>query len=238
MGQSVYPGIGPQNSDIAAAVAAPSSSTIATAVAAAVPTRANIQSDIQTYAAPASLTTSAIVTAGNAAGWASIGGGTTWTVVATPSVAGTNTYTFSSLSGYKFYRLVISGLSSAADTYLQIRINGDVNGNYNYSAFGGNQGGSTNTYALGMLSDTYIRPNGGYQTASKHNLIWDTTEANLTGAKICTSLYGGNNSSTGWWHQVNGISSWTGTAAITSITIFLTSGNFGGTGSVTLYGGN
>jgi hypothetical protein len=46
-------GVGPQNSDIAAAVAAPSAATIATQVAASVPTRAQIQSDIQTYGAPA-----------------------------------------------------------------------------------------------------------------------------------------------------------------------------------------
>lgn len=44
------PGVGPANSDIAAAVAAPSSATIASAVAASVPTIGAINTSVQTYA--------------------------------------------------------------------------------------------------------------------------------------------------------------------------------------------
>jgi hypothetical protein len=69
------PGVGPQNTDIA------------TAVAAAVPTIAAITSSITTNAASAGLTNASITSAGNAAGWGATGPTTTQIAAAVPTLA-------------------------------------------------------------------------------------------------------------------------------------------------------
>lgn len=154
-----YPGVGPQNSDIANTIAVtpavssqiaanvPSTSAIATAVAAAVPTRANIQSDIQTYAASAGVTnasiTSAITTNAASAGvtmaaitstvQANAGSpfGGTWTNLGTVTPSG-NTTTISGLGSYKYLKFVWQG--SAVSSYQwRIQINGDTGSNYFYN---------------------------------------------------------------------------------------------------------
>jgi hypothetical protein len=208
MGSTVFPsGIGPANSDIAAAVAAPSaatiatavaapsSATIATAVAAAVPTISAINSSVSTYASPFGTVT------GVANGTALTG--------ASGSV--------SSLGGYKRLRIYVSGVMSATgSTYF--RFNADSGSNYFYTSFTDFAG--NNTFNMADTSATLRAYNGNYGTyieilnsnstsTAKHFYIYDVGYPNASGRQ--------------WGHGV-----WNSTSAITSFNIY-TSGNLGST---------
>lgn len=139
------PGVGPTNADIATAVAAPSSATIASAVAAAVPTLAQINTSVtnngNAYNGPSAATiastvaaavptTAGITTIVQANAGSPFGG--TWTTIsyvnfgATAGTAGLNV---SGLTGYKYLRL-FSTAYCGADTSWRIRLNGDTGNNY------------------------------------------------------------------------------------------------------------
>ena len=110
MGSTVFPsGIGPANSDIAAAVAAPSSATIASAVAAAVPTTAGITTIVQ-------------------ANSSAYNG--TWTDLGVTNFSGaTSTTTITGLSGYKQLKIYLwISPTTGAQTFM--RFNGDTASNY------------------------------------------------------------------------------------------------------------
>lgn len=124
------PGVGPTNSDIAtavaapsaasiaAAVAAPSSSTIATAVAAAVPTTAGITSIVQANAG------------------SPFGG--TWTFLSSQNPAA-STISFTGLSGYKRYRLYLIAYKTGTSYNLNCTINGLTSYGYSTKALVNNQ---------------------------------------------------------------------------------------------------
>lgn len=212
---SNIPGVGPTNSDIAAAtaavvpnsaaitaavptaaqiataVAAPSASTIATAVAASVPTLTQINNSIATNSSP-------------------FGG--TFTNVALSTASSTNSITFSGLSGYKFYRLVMAGLGPSGTAALQMRFNGDAGNNYAY--FTALQAVTSNN----LSGDTGFRisPNAG----SVRGAIIDIPYANSTTAdKTCYVI--DSVTTAAEFGSFGGV--WASTAPITSITLFWTS---------------
>ena len=78
-------------------------------------------------------TLSEITTAGTSAGWgATKGADITWTQLSYTSPSATSV-TFSSLSGYKYYRVVVRFASTSGDQGLRLRINSDSSSNnYNY----------------------------------------------------------------------------------------------------------
>jgi hypothetical protein len=120
------PGVGPQNTDIA------------TAVAAAVPTNTSITNAITTNAASSGVTmaaiTSAITTNAASAGVTLSAIGTqvannspsanNWTVIAN-SGTGWTTFTFTGISGYKTLRLFAPRMTCASASGIFIRINSD-----------------------------------------------------------------------------------------------------------------
>jgi hypothetical protein len=124
------PGVGPQNSDIAAAVAAPSAATIATQVAASVPTLSQINTSVSNNASPY---------------------GGTWATLVDTSFTAQSSVTISGLTGYKylFNYLKITTVPSSSEQIF-MRINGDSGSNYNntntsqsnqtWFNFGGNAG--------------------------------------------------------------------------------------------------
>jgi hypothetical protein len=133
------PGVGPTNADIATAVAAPSAATIAAAVAA--PSAATIAAAV---AAPSAATIASTV-AGSVPTLAQITStvqanagspfGGTWTNIASTRVNGNNisSITWSSLSGYKYLRIIVQALSynnGSNDSQFGLRINGDTGANY------------------------------------------------------------------------------------------------------------
>jgi hypothetical protein len=105
------PGVGPTNADIATAVAAPSAATIATQVAASVPTLSQINTSVSNNASPYGGT------------WATLVNGQTFNVQ--------TSVTFSGLTGYKYliaYIKLTSVPSSSNEMYF--RVNGDANNKY------------------------------------------------------------------------------------------------------------
>jgi hypothetical protein len=230
------PGVGPQNSDIAATIATtpavssqitasvPTAAAIATAVAA--PSIGTITTAITTNAASAGVTLAAIGTqvANNSPSPAN------WTYIGTAAFAGAASYTFSSLSGYKRYKIVGFGTFTNANFMLQF--NGDTASNY-YSGYWGMFNYMSVSSASVQLSTGMLLtgPAGG-------GFDYEIDNANLTTVMKVgrgnTTYYGagvgGGNSIT------NGI--WRSTAAITSITIASTSGASLSSGNVYLMGQN
>ena len=185
----------PSAATIAAAVAAPSSATIASAVAAAVPTRANIQSDIGTYA-PSPLA---------------------WTLVGSTALSGAATTTFSSLSGYKKYRLIVSACTNSSMTQqMGLRINADATAGA-YPHINGTGAQLSNTYLLLWLSGTLAF------NAYGNNGSIDIENANVASPKrIGYGFWCVNSGSTSASAVIEGM--YKGTASITSITYFNATG--------------
>ena len=140
MAAAVFPsGIGPANSDIAAAVAAPSAATIASTVAAAVPTISAINSSVATNASPFPT-------------WTTIANGTNWN--------GTTTLNVSGLGSYKTLRIFYY-FSNNNTSDCNLRFNGDTSQNYKYVTMQF----SDSTYASGD-SNSSNRFNLGYNSSS------------------------------------------------------------------------
>jgi hypothetical protein len=147
------PGVGPQNTDIATAVAAavpnsaaitaavPTAAQIATAVAApsaatiaatvAAPSIATITSAITTNAASAGVTMAAITSTVQANAGSPFGG--TWTFLSSQNPAASS-ISFTGLSGYKKYRLYIITYKSGTSYSLNCTINGLSGYGYSTSA--------------------------------------------------------------------------------------------------------
>jgi len=192
------------------------------------PTLAEITSAITTNAAPASVTNSSIATqvANNAPS------ANNWTVISsiTPN-ATVGTYTFSSLSGYKSYRIIASTIPSVATTQ-GIRFNGDSSGIYNYAFKGvfantleGTAGLNDSKWTVGNLNDNVI----------------STLDVTIDNATV-----GSYKTGKGWSiGRVGGTTNiddaygiWRSTAAITSITFFMVTAGTFNSGNITLLGAN
>jgi hypothetical protein len=198
------PGVGPTNADIATAVAAPSSATIATAVAAAVPTIGAINTSVANNAPSPNA----------------------WTVISSVSVSGTSTV-FSSLSGYKKYRIIYIATNSS-ESSLTVRLNGDSGSNYGYSyASYTNSGVSLGqNYNQGQWDINAGNANGRWG-------ILEFENPTLTVNKLMTVRAHGVAGTSSFRE---GIAVWKSTAAITSITLNETVGYTSGT--MTLLGAN
>jgi hypothetical protein len=163
------PGVGPQNSDIASAIATtpavsaqitanvPTAAAIASAVAA--PSSATIQNLIQTYAAPASVTMAAItssittnaasagVTNASIAATVAANAGSqfsgTWTNLAFVNFGATPStagLNVSGLTGYKYLRLITTAYVGVTNTW-RLRFNG-ASANYYGMSLRGMRGSS------------------------------------------------------------------------------------------------
>jgi hypothetical protein len=197
------PGVGPTNADIATAVAAPSSATIATAVAAAVPTIGAINTSVANNAPSPNA----------------------WTVISSVTPSGTSTV-FSSLSGYKKYRIIFFN-TNTSESSLSLRLNGDTSSNYGHSYYNGN---NSNTIATISNTDS-IGLNAG-NTFGKWGII-EFENPSLSVYKLVTLKVGGR---AGTPTYIDGIGIWRSTAAITSITMNESISYTGG--NITLLGAN
>ena len=147
-----------------------------------------------------------------------------------------STITFSSIgSGYTDLRVIFSGLgTTGAGQYANMRLNSDTGTNYSNTRF--------------KVSGTSIIS----QRTSGITSIWlmDNYELNSTIPTFCTAdifSYAGSTNKTALVTESNEMNSassgltrfvslWRNTAAITSITLFTTSGNFAIGTTATLYG--
>jgi hypothetical protein len=239
------PGVGPQNSDIAAAVAAPSAATIASAVAApsaatiastvagSVPTLAQITSAITTNAAPAATTVAAITAAGNSAGWNIAGGQfvSTWTNIGTYTGNDTvSTVTFSGLSSYRFLRFFGLTQFSGSSDILSLRFNGDTSGSYHWGIISSTNSNisagqdrirlNPGTVSANNTASSYFVIDGS--NSGSHKILYMPPQPVRVGS---ADAFGG------------GYGGWRNTSAISTITIFTNGGTvFGGATSFSLQG--
>jgi hypothetical protein len=206
------PGVGPANSDIAAAVAAPSAATIATAVAAAVPTTAGITSIVQSNASTpyAGTITNLGYQSGN----------------------GASTVTFSSLGGYKRVYVYWQGCDTTNSTNVRFRINGDTGANYAYTGKSFYSSQAPSPTGNQRQDQIYIiSTNSGVNGSDFAGTLtlFDTNSGAYKIGKITARAYSGVT------QLVEIDTLWASTAAITSISIYLQAGTFTTSGTAGFY---
>ena len=161
---------------------------------------------------------------------AATGGGETWTAISTPTIFGTTSAGFTSLSGYKQYKLVFANLGLTSSGPIMIRLNANSStytttgeAGTTSSNTGSNHINSSEFYATGSLNAT------SYLIGSV--LI---PQANLTGNKSCIIDTGWTDGGVGKFFKGNGTLQTS--SPITEILVFANS-NFDSNG-LTLYGAN
>lgn len=154
---------------------------------------------------------------------------TTYTPIATTTVTGGTSYTFSSIpSTYTDLVLVINASISGTAVNLGIRYNGDSSNNYSFVRIFGD-GSSASTSAAGNVPDNYI---GDISTTMSTDIVHIPNYSNTTTYKSALSRSNDTASTTQLW-----VNTWRNTAAINSITIYGTGTRTFATGSMfTLYG--
>jgi len=169
---------------------------------------------------------------GNAAGWgATATGDTTWTLISTQTGnSSTNIMDFTSLSGYKKYRLVGAVITNSTNQPGIVKVNNDTNAIYNWH--GVQTSSSTNSNLNGRAFTTF-EP-FGYFSANNGSFQLTIEQANLSGVKPVfgsSTFYDGAEYSRTFTGEIRLLS------AITSIRFYTGAGVISG-GSVSLYGGN
>lgn len=150
-----------------------------------------------------------------------------WTVISSVTPTGTSTV-FSSLSGYKKYRIVYFS-TNTTESSLTLRINGDTGNNYAHSYWGG---ATSNNYIKSDVNTTDSINIVGASLNGRWGIL-EFENASLGTYKLVTIRQGaraGNNT-----HN-EGIGVWRSTSAITSITMNESISYTGG--NITLLGAN
>lgn len=244
MGIQFLPGLGPQNSDIAAAVAAPSAATIAAAVAA--PSAATIAAAV---AAPSAATIATQVAASvptlsqintSVANNASPFGGT-WTAITTSGTL-TNAVSFtdiSSLGGYKRLRFVFWNLRQVGSNLFHYRINGTSSG---YTTYGFYHSGFDAAWPTGAQDGSSIMDGtsfvGSSSDQSSSHIIDIYNADSTTSYKYCEFFgYGTKSSYINTPGPIYGRAIFKNTAAVTSLRV-ANSGSGFNQGNYAVFGGN
>ena len=158
----------------------------------------------------------------------------TYEKIATYTIpSATNTYTFTSISGtYTDLEIVMTGTVSVAGRDPSIRFNSDTGTNYSYTNLSGN---GSSALSSRVSNNTYIQmtTNASWSTTIPCNtLVKVMNYSNSTTYK--TTL---NRSNASDYASVDAtVGLWRSTSAITSVTLFLPSGNFNTGSTFTLYG--
>ena len=175
--------------------------------------------------------------------WAAAGGGANFTLLNTGGTAltGATTITISSISNVENIMIIVDSASSAnANAQFRLRINTDSGTNYRYA---GQKLGFGTTYNMFdmegdiTLSGTVflfgIQPNNAAGYVSGYSYI---TGGKNTGIKSYEGVSAGSDYSSGKHIMMSNGGVYNGSAAITSISIVSSSGNFD-SGTIYVYGG-
>ena len=157
--------------------------------------------------------------------------GSTYTPIATTTLSGVSTYTFSSIaSTYTDLVLIASGTASN-DNDWNIRVNGDTGSNYSSTILTGN-GTAASSLRTSSQAQAIADWNGFAGTSGVAVGVFNFMNyANTSTYK--TWLVRSNNAAYGTDAVV---SLWRSTAAINSITLFRATGTFNSGTTLTLYG--
>jgi hypothetical protein len=159
--------------------------------------------------------------------------------IATYSGTGSSgTITFSSIpSTYK--HLQIRAIAPVGNFITgKMQFNSDTGSNYWAHVLLGNGGGSGQATSSGSLAYIQMFNNNGYGRSSyPMAMVWDILDyTNTNKNKTVRGLAGFDTNNTDGGEVSLNSGSWTSTAAITSVTLSLTSGNFPTTAQFALYG--
>jgi hypothetical protein len=153
----------------------------------------------------------------------------TYTPIATTTVSGTSTttFTFSSIASTYTDLLIVANGSMSADQYMALRFNGDTGSNYSDTYISGS--GSTDTSGR-TTSQTYGRFGSGTVNGLWSSIIQIQNYSNTTTNK--TWLWRSNLD-----YVTAGASCWRSTVAINSVTLFTNSAAYFTAGTTfTLFG--
>jgi hypothetical protein len=178
----------------------PSAATIATAVAAAVPTISAINSSVSTNASPY--------------------GGTVTHSYAVGS--GASTYTFTGLSSYKYIKIVWAFLVGSVNAEVGITINGDTTNKY--MAVIHKKRGDSGTPDIVTGINTKINLETVRNDYTQANGVLTIPNSNSGAIKQYSMVSGFNNTAINIIQDYTG--AWLNTAAISTLTFTLTSGTF------------
>jgi hypothetical protein len=166
--------------------------------------------------------------------WAAAASGGSMTELASQTFSNTASHTFSSISGsYKALTLLLRSVRSTTNEQpIRIRFNSDTGTSYNQSAWT-----DSGSVALANTGITVLRdPRESFATTLGWVYIMDYANAvthKMAEVREVQSSTGGG----GGYVQYGQLGVWSGTAAITSITIYAASGNLQA-GTAILYGVN
>lgn len=148
----------------------------------------------------------------------------------------TGTITFSSIpSNYKHLQVRYMANGTAAGESVLMRLNGDTGNNYTRHRLVGD-GASASASALAPASSFYMDNStiGTSTTFFDSNIIDIHDYSSTTKNKTERHMVGIDRNGSGAICLASGL--WMNTAAVTSLTIFVTSGNFGTGSTFALYG--
>lgn len=159
----------------------------------------------------------------------------TYEPLATNTIVGSSTssVTFSNISGsYTDLVVVFGSFQGTTNFSFAIRFNGDTGSNYSYTNI---EGDGTSVFAArssttGWFNGANIGFPDSKSNAIFHIMNYSNTTTNKTG--LCRYNYLGS----GLPGTGASVGLWRNTAAITSVTAFISSGNFTADGTITLYG--
>ncbi len=161
--------------------------------------------------------------------------GATYEPIATASISGVSTYTFSSISGsYTDLKLVTAAIVGSAGDYLRIRFNGDTGSNYSSTGLRGTGTAATSSRFTAQTGIYLGTAKGGSTTVPLLSIANIFSYAGSTN-KTCLLEYSNDQNGDGSAERHVGL--WRSTSAITSITVYSDGGfNFGTGSTATLYG--
>jgi hypothetical protein len=200
--------------------------------------------------------TPAILSIGTAAQVLAVNSGATapeWVTPASPSKSytllnsgntglsgGISTKTWSSLTGYDDYHIIVDQVSSSSSgAFMNFRFNGDTGSNYTQNGFAAN---SASTYSAGILGPMNRLNQTAYRLVGMSNNAGSQCfgglhifGANSTNPKMLISAAGADVSGGTGANHYSVLGYYSGTSAVTSITFFCDAGNFD-LGNVYIYG--
>lgn len=169
---------------------------------------------------------------------AAAGGGTSFESIATATPSGTNTVTFSSIpSTYKHLQIRFNAMVTSAGQTIYMRFNGDTGNNYNKHRLVGNgtaasAGGTANSTSMEFMGTTV----GQGTTYPSCGVLDFLDYADTNKVKVYRGLAGFDANGSGEIDFTSGSATGLGTPALSSITLYLTVGNFAANTSFALYG--
>jgi hypothetical protein len=181
---------------------------------------------------------------GDTAEWAALSSAPdSWSLVNAggTSLNGVNTVTISGISDANMLYIIVNGFSTAGNyDDIRLRLNADTGNNYNaYGVFSEPDSEYTRqAHAVGRVqsnADHFELGAMGFSQLSEVSgaiMIYGT---NGSGIKTMNRVFGQDNSSTSEWVSRWGFGHYTGTSAITSVTIYVGSGANGDDGTVFVY---